>query len=195
MAREVVTRGGVFRFSEKIEDVVLYKPNVYRDDRGLFLETYNAELFKSVGITAHFCQSNQSVSKPGVTRALHIQLPPYAQAKLVGVSMGQVFDVVVDVRTDSDPIIFETFELSEENRFQVFMPRGCLHGFQVMGELPAIFSYQVDSIYDGASSRGVMYNDPRIGVPWPISQPELSPQDKAWPTLEAALPQLRNLQW
>lgn len=150
----------------EIDGVVIVEPKVFEDERGYFFESYNEEEFTKNGINVRFMQDNQSKSNYGVVRGLHCQTGKYAQAKLVRALQGTVLDVAVDVRRSS-----KTFGkhisviLSEENKRQLFIPRGFLHGFSVLSET-AVFYYKVDNIYCKASEFKVRYDDPDIGIDW-----------------------------
>ncbi len=172
----------------KIPDVLLISPDVFTDERGSFFESYNQAKFEQLGIHDSFIQDNLSTSKQGVLRGLHFQKDPYAQAKLVSVVAGEVFDVAVDLRPQSPTYgnwIGET--LSEENHQMLYIPAGFAHGFYVLsGE--AKFSYKIaGGVYNKESSTGIMWNDPTIAVEWPLlpnSTPILSVQDAALPLLK-----------
>lgn len=170
----------------EIEDVIIFEPRVFEDDRGYFFESYNEKLFKENGIPNKFIQDNQSYSKYGTIRALHFQKREFAQAKLVRVLKGKVLDVAVDLRPES-----KTFgkhvavELSAENKKQLFIPRGFAHGFSVLSET-AIFAYKCDNSYNKDSEGGLQYNDPEIGIDWkiPAGKVILSEKDKINPLLK-----------
>jgi dTDP-4-dehydrorhamnose 3,5-epimerase len=168
-----------------IPDVILFKPRIFNDTRGSFFESYNQNLIKEIGITNIFVQDNQSQSSKGVLRGLHFQLGDSAQAKLVRVIKGAVYDVAVDIRKNS-PTYGEYFGsiLSEENKLQMYIPRGFAHGFMVL-EDESIFAYKCDNFYNKASERGIVWNDPAINIPWPINTPEilLSEKDEVLPML------------
>lgn len=152
----------------KLDGVIIVEPKVFEDERGYFFESYNEAEFTVNGIPNRFVQDNQSKSSYGVIRGLHCQLGEHAQAKLVRVLQGKVLDVAVDVRKDS-----KTFgqhvavELSEENKRQLFIPRGFLHGFSVLSET-AVFAYKCDNLYCKASEFSIRYDDVEIGVDWRI---------------------------
>lgn len=170
----------------EIPDVVIFEPAVFKDSRGYFMETYNEKLFNDNGITTKFVQDNQSKSTKGVLRGLHFQMEPYAQAKLVRVTKGKVLDVAVDIRKGSPTFgKYVSVELSEENKKQLFIPRGFAHGFIVLSD-EAEFSYKCDNLYNKESESGLMYNDPTVNVDWkmPTDNLIISDKDKAWPTLE-----------
>lgn len=171
--------------------VVLIEPSVYGDDRGYFFESYNrAEFHKAVG-PVEFVQDNQSGSERGVLRGLHYQLPPFAQAKLVRVLAGLVHDVVLDIRPGSSTFgKHQAFELSEDNRRQLFIPAGFAHGFLVLSA-KAVFAYKVDQYYSPEHDRGIKYDDPSLGIDWPICSDQLvlSEKDRRLPVLgDAELP-------
>ena len=163
-----------------IEGVVIIEPTIYGDERGYFFESYNEERFlQDVGITTRFVQDNESRSKRGVVRGFHFQRPPHAQAKLVRVVKGKVVDVAVDIRTGSPTYgKYVAVELSEHNHRQLFLPHGMAHGFMVLSD-EAIFQYKCDEYYHPESEDGVAWNDPQIGIEWPLTESEiiLSPKD------------------
>jgi len=156
-----------------ISDLIIIKPRVFADSRGFFYETYNEKSYLEAGIDLHFCQDNQSKSSYGVIRGLHYQLSPQSQSKLVTVIQGAVWDVAVDLRASS-PTYGQWYgvELTEENHLQFLIPQGFAHGFSVLTET-AIFSYKCDNFYSPTLERGIMYNDPALGIDWKI------PADKA----------------
>lgn len=169
-----------------IHDVVICEPNVRRDDRGYFVETFRHDkLEEFLGFTINFCQDNESKSSYGVLRGLHYQLAPYAQTKLVRGIKGEVLDVAVDIRKGS-PTFGQhvSVELTEDNKKQLLVPRGFAHGFVVLsGE--AIFAYKVDNYYSPECDRGIAFNDVAIGVDWKLAvdQLQLSVKDTQQPTL------------
>lgn len=150
-----------------IKGLMVIEPTVFGDDRGYFMETYNYNDFAEAGIDCHFVQDNQSASKKGVLRGLHFQIH-YSQDKLVRAIVGEVFDVAVDLRDGS-----ETFgkwygvRLSAENKKQFFVPKGFAHGFIVLSDY-AEFCYKVTDFYHPNDEGGLMWNDPDIGVEWPM---------------------------
>ncbi len=151
-----------------ISGLWIIEPQVFGDNRGYFCETFKKELFEQNIGKVTFVQENESSSSYGVLRGLHLQRPPYTQAKLVSVALGKVLDVAVDVRTDSPTFgKYEIVELSDQNKRRFFIPRGFLHGFVVLSE-KAIFQYKVDNIYNKDSEQGIIYNDPTINVDWQI---------------------------
>ncbi len=179
---------GKFVFEKTaIEGVCVISPTAYGDARGYFMETYNQQDFAAAGITAAFVQDNQSKSRKGVLRGLHFQ-KNHPQAKLVRVISGEVFDVAVDMRKGS-----ETFGkwvgvvLSGENKKQFFVPRGFAHGFLVLSET-AEFAYKCDDFYHPEDEGGILWEDPEIGVEWPVigCDPVLSEKDQRLPCLRNA---------
>ncbi|HEY6084788.1 MAG TPA: dTDP-4-dehydrorhamnose 3,5-epimerase [Nitrospira sp.] len=176
-----------------ILDVLVIEPEVFRDSRGFFVETYHAKRYEEVGIREQFVQDNYSRSMRGTLRGLHFQ-EPRAQGKLVMATEGVVYDVVVDIRRGSPS--FGTWygvELSGENLLQIYVPPGCAHGFCVMSET-ADFLYKCTDFYSPKDERGILWNDPALKIAWPVSAPILSGKDQAFRTLaqmEAELPLYR----
>lgn len=169
-----------------IEGLLVISPQVFGDVRGYFMETYNLRDFEEAGIDCTFVQDNQSSSKKGVLRGLHFQ-KEYSQDKLVRVIRGEVFDVAVDMRKGSATYgKWYGLVLSEENRKMFFIPKGFAHGFLVLSDL-AEFTYKCSELYHPNDEGGIIYNDPDIGVEWPIPSGMdliLSDKDKCWPTLK-----------
>ena len=172
-----------------IEDVFIIEPKVFGDDRGYFMETFRKDLFEEfTGLKIDFCQDNESKSKRGVLRGLHYQLPPFAQSKLVRVIKGSVIDVAVDIRKGSPTFgKYVAVELSEENKRQLFIPRGFAHGFLVTSD-EAIFVYKVDNYYSPECDRSIRWDDPDIGIDWNFPKDEIlvSDKDKNAPFLKDA---------
>lgn len=169
----------------EIPDVILIEPKVHRDSRGFFLETYKQTEFFEIGITDRFVQDNWSHSNHGTLRGLHFQKPPKAQAKLVMVLNGEVFDVAVDIRKKSPTFgRWLGVVLSAKKAQMLYIPAGFAHGFCVLSE-QADFIYKVSQEYSPELDSGILWNDPDIGVQWPISAPLLSEKD-------IHLPQLKN---
>ena len=153
----------------EIEGLVVIKPTVFGDDRGFFMETFHKEEFAAAGITREFVQDNHSKSSKGVLRGLHFQTEN-TQGKLVRVIKGEVFDVAVDLRKDSPTFgQWKGVLLSEENKKQFFVPKGFAHGFLVLSDY-AEFCYKCSDFYHPGDEGGLMYNDPDIGVEWPITE-------------------------
>jgi dTDP-4-dehydrorhamnose 3,5-epimerase len=170
-----------------IEDCLLIRDKVFRDERGYFFESFNKKRFKELtGLNVEFVQDNQSRSEYGVLRGLHFQKGEHAQAKLVRVLEGKVLDVVVDIRRIS-PSFGKSFslELSEDSETQLFIPRGCAHGFIVLSEF-ATFFYKCDNYYNKNSEGGIAYNDGDLNIDWKVSSSSivLSEKDKVHPTLK-----------
>jgi len=169
-----------------IPDVVLVKPRVFGDARGFFLETYKHSDFAVFCAPHAFVQSNHSRSEYGVLRGLHYQKPPMAQCKLVSAVRGAIFDVAVDIRWGSPTYGQWVGEvLSDENHHLLYIPEGFAHGFCVLSDVADVV-YQVTKEYALECERGVLWNDPEIGIVWPLSDPRLSSKDKVQPRLRAA---------
>ena len=169
----------------EIPEVKLVIPKIFRDARGYFMETYNAERYKAAGIDANFVQDNESCSAKGVIRGLHWQAGEHAQAKLVRVLRGSVWDVAVDIRKGSPTFgKYVAATLTAENGHQFYIPRGFAHGFIVL-EDNTVFAYKCDNLYCPQAERGLMYNDPAISIPWPTLDVEsiLSDKDLKHPQL------------
>jgi dTDP-4-dehydrorhamnose 3,5-epimerase len=167
--------------------VKLIEPRVFGDERGFFLESWNARSFAEHGLDLDFVQDNHSRSARGVLRGLHYQLEN-PQGKLVRVTAGAVFDVAVDVRRASPHFgRWVGYELSEANKRMLWVPPGFAHGFAVLSE-SADFLYKCTQFYDGSNDRGIRWNDPAIGIAWPLAgiTPQLSGKDAAAPLLADA---------
>lgn len=166
-----------------IPDVLLLEPSVLSDHRGWFAETYHELRYCEAGITEHFVQDNCSRSVRNTLRGLHFQ-QPHAQGKLVMALEGTVYDVVVDIRKGS-PTFGKWYgiELSEKNLYQMYIPPGCAHGFCVTSET-ATFLYKCTAYYSPKDEHGILWNDPALGILWPISEPILSQKDQAYRTLK-----------
>ena len=158
--------------------MVVIEPQVFKDARGWFMETYNEQRYREAGIDVRFVQDNQSCSCYGVVRGLHFQRPPYTQAKLVSCTHGRVFDVAVDIRKGS-PTYGKWYgvELSEENHLQFFIPHGFAHGFSVLSE-KAVFSYKCDNLYHSEADGGILLSDPALAIDWKIPEGDLIISDK-----------------
>lgn len=172
--------------STRFKDLYIIEPNVFEDNRGYFFESFNLKKFEEqTGLKPNFVQDNQSQSAHGVIRGLHFQTPPMAQAKLVRVLSGKVLDVVVDLRK-SEPTYGEVFtiELSDENKKQLFIPRGFAHGLSVLSET-AEFFYKCDNYYSPENEQGIIFNDKDLDIDWkvPFDNSKLSEKD------------LRNFTW
>jgi dTDP-4-dehydrorhamnose 3,5-epimerase len=167
-----------------IEGLLIIEPRIFNDDRGYFYESYNKSKFTEAGITVDFVQDNQSFSQKGAVRGLHGQADPFAQGKLVRVLTGKVLDVAVDIRKGSPTYgKHVSIELSGDNKLQLWIPAGFLHGFATL-EDNTIFTYKVNNYYDKASEIGVIWNDPTLNIEWGIAQNDvlLSPKDELLPS-------------
>ena len=170
---------------QSIPDVLLIEPTVYADDRGYFKESYNLQDFEEFLPGVKFVQDNESRSTRGVLRGLHYQKAPHAQAKLIRVIQGSIWDVAVDIRPASPT--FKQFcftEISAENHHQFFVPRGFAHAFLVTSET-AVVQYKTDNFYEAAADAGIHPHDPELNIPWPLPLEEhiLSEKDLLLPRL------------
>ena len=157
----------------------LLTPRVHADARGQFVESFQKDVFaKQTGLSIDFIQDNEVVSQQGVVRGLHLQKDPHGQAKLVRVVLGKIYDVAVDLRTDSSTY-GEWFgvALSADNQTQLFLPKGFAHGYSVLSER-AIVQYKVDSAYNPQAESGIRYNDPDLGIDWQVDNAILSEKDQ-----------------
>jgi dTDP-4-dehydrorhamnose 3,5-epimerase len=169
-----------------IPEVVLIEPEVFRDGRGLFLETYKYSDFAESGIKEQFVQDNYSKSFKGVLRGLHFQKNPDAQGKLVQCVKGKIFDVAVDIRKGSPAFGHcVSVELSEENNLMLYVPSAFAHGFVVLSETAGVI-YKCTREYSPEGDRGIIWNDPDININWPVKDPILSEKDKKLPFLKDA---------
>ncbi|SDF71696.1 dTDP-4-dehydrorhamnose 3,5-epimerase [Sporolituus thermophilus] len=172
----------------KLPGVLLIEPDVYEDSRGYFLETWNAARYKQYGLPEKFVQDNLSFSRRGVLRGLHFQ-NPNPQGKLVYVIQGEVFDVAVDIRPGSPTFgQWVGVTLSSDNKRQLYIPEGFAHGFCVMSEA-ALFAYKCTDFYNPKAEGGIIWNDPDIGIEWPVQEPVLNEKDKACPHLRDIPPE------
>ena len=176
-----------FEFTQlEIPEVILIEAKRFGDDRGFFMETYQYNEFAKNGIEDQFRQDNFSHSSRGVLRGLHYQINPDAQGKLVRAVRGEIFDVAVDIRQGSPTYGQWVGEhLSRENGRLLWVPPGFAHGFCVISERADV-AYKVTGDYSPSCDRGIIWNDPAIGIKWPIQEPSLSSKDKEHPTLEHA---------
>lgn len=167
------------KIAQKIfDDLVVLQPTVFEDTRGYFYESYNKNLFSSLGINADFVQDNQSLSQKDVLRGLHFQAPPFAQGKLVRAIKGSVLDIAVDIRKNS-PYYGKHFSivLSESNKTMMWIPEGFAHGFVTL-EDNTIFSYKCTNTYNKASEGCILWNDPTLNINWQTKHPILSEKDQ-----------------
>lgn len=173
----------------KLKGCFLLEPKIILDERGYFMESFNENTFqKGIGQPVHFVQDNQSYSTRGVLRGMHYQTEEHAQAKLVRVLQGEVLDVAVDIRPESDTYgQHVAVLLSAENQKQLFIPRGFAHGFVVLSET-ATFFYKCDNFYNKESEGGIIFNDPSLQIDWQLSESELliSEKDNILPVLKEA---------
>ena len=161
-----------------IEGVYIIEPKVFNDSRGYFFEAWKKEEFEQHIGPVEFIQDNESKSSYGVLRGLHYQKGDYSQAKLVRVIKGRVLDVAVDIRPSSPTFGQHVMaELSEENKRQFFIPRGFAHGFLVLSE-EAVFTYKVDNVYAPQAEAGIRWDDPDLGIKWPIDPKEVLTSEK-----------------
>jgi dTDP-4-dehydrorhamnose 3,5-epimerase len=167
----------------ELDGVVVIEPDVFGDERGYFLETYNQDRYQEFGIKANFVQDNLSFSKKGILRGLHFQYPK-AQAKLVQVIQGEVFDVVLDIRRESPTFgcwIGES--LSDKNKRQIYLPEGVAHGFCVLSDT-ALFHYKCTNFYAPQYEGGVLWSDPDLAIDWPVDFPLVSEKDATFSCLK-----------
>ncbi len=170
------------RVETSIPGVLVVKPDVFRDARGFFTETYHAAKFADIGIHDHFVQDNHSLSCRRTLRGLHYQLP-HPQAKLCRVIRGEVFDVAADIRRGSPTFgKWVGVKLSADNMQQIYIAAGLAHGFVVLSEV-AEFVYKCSDFYDPASEQGIHWADPDLAIEWGIADPILSPKDRLYPRL------------
>ncbi|MBI9052560.1 MAG: dTDP-4-dehydrorhamnose 3,5-epimerase [Bacteroidales bacterium] len=164
----------------EIPEVIIIEPNIFGDERGYFFESFKEEVFNEKVIKTNFIQDNEAKSSYGVLRGLHYQLPPFAQSKLVRVIKGEVLDVAVDIRKGSPTFMQHVaVVLSEDNKKQLFVPRGFAHGYVVLSD-EVIFSYKVDNKYAPECEGSIAYNDPSLNIDWKLKDDEvlLSEKDK-----------------
>lgn len=175
----------------KIKDLLIIEPKVFGDDRGFFYETFQKERYRAAGIDVEFVQDNRSRSTKGVLRGLHFQKTK-PQGKLVTVTDGEVFDVAVDLRPNSETFgQHETIILTGKNKLQFYVPPGFAHGFCVLSDT-ADFQYKCTDYYDPSDESGLLWNDPSLAIQWPLSHPLLSEKDAVQPHLAAITHNLLN---
>jgi len=170
----------------RLEGLLLVEPDVFSDERGFFLETFSSPALAAEGISTGFVQDNHSRSVRDTIRGLHYQVGA-GQAKLVRVARGRIWDVAVDIRRDSPTFgSWEAVELDDVEHRQVYVPVGFAHGFCVLSDVADV-CYKVSSVYDAELERGLLWNDPAIGISWPVSLPLLSERDRHNPSLAASI--------
>ena len=171
-----------------IKDLIIINPSVYEDNRGYFFESYNQRFFREQGIYTNFVQDNQSISVKGVLRGLHFQKTA-PQAKLVRCIVGEVYDVVVDLRKSSDTYKqWFGIKLSEDNMKMMLVPKGFAHGFVTLSDV-AVFHYKCDELYMPSADGGIIYNDPEINIDWGVDVSQLIMSDK-----DRVLPKLADIE-
>ena len=168
-----------------LDGVLIIKPEVFPDERGFFMVAYEEKTYReALGITGNFVQDNISFSKKNVIRGLHYQVPPFAQGKLLQVHYGKIMDVAVDIRFGSPTFgRYVTVELSGENHQQLYIPEGFAHGFAVLSD-EACFVYKCTGVYSQEHDRGILYNDPSLGIAWGVTNPVVSEKDRRLPLLK-----------
>ena len=174
----------------RIKDLVVIEPKVFDDARGYFFESYNASKLKEYDINTVFVQDNESKSTYGVLRGLHYQVEPKAMTKLLRVTRGKILDIAVDIRKDSETYGHNfSIELSEDNKKQLFIPKGFAHGFVVLSET-AIVNYKCDEFYSKEHETGIIWNDTDLAIDWKININDaiLSDKDKQQPTFKDHIP-------
>jgi dTDP-4-dehydrorhamnose 3,5-epimerase len=169
-----------------IPEVLLIEPTIFGDERGFFVETYKQSEFVSNGIDHHFVQDNHSKSNKSILRGLHYQLNPNAQGKLIRVVQGAVFDVAVDLRQGAPTFgRWVSVELNDRQKNMLWIPPGFAHGFCVLEDNTHVL-YKTTAEYHPGDERGIFWNDPALGIKWPISNPLLSERDQRWPGIKDA---------
>ncbi|MDX1592500.1 MAG: dTDP-4-dehydrorhamnose 3,5-epimerase [Balneolaceae bacterium] len=167
-----------------LKNILVISPDVYTDNRGSFLETFRSEWLREYGLDYKFVQDNISVSKKGVLRGLHYQLPPVSQVKLVMAAYGEILDVAVDMRKQS-PTFGQHFStvLSAENRTMLLIPSGFAHGFSVLSDEATVY-YKCNNYYNKELERGIRWDDPELNIEWKVSDPVLSEKDRVLPLMK-----------
>ncbi len=162
----------------KIQGLLLIKPKVFQDDRGYFFEPFNKSFFSENIGQINFVQDNESESYKGVLRGFHFQKPPFDQSKLVRCIKGKVLDIALDIRRNSITYgMYEKFILSDDNKHQLFIPKGFAHAFLVLSD-KAIFSYKVDNYYAPNYDSGIMWNDPELSIDWGMDEKKIIISEK-----------------
>lgn len=172
----------------EIPDVIIIEPKVWADERGYFFESFKDDLFRKNIRGISFIQDNESRSTYGIIRGLHYQLPPFAQSKLIRVIKGKILDVAVDIRRDSPTFSKQVaIELSEDNKKQLFIPKGFAHGYSVLSS-ECIVNYKVDSYYKKEAERGIRFDDKTLDIDWKVKKNDtiVCERDKNFPSFEKA---------
>ena len=175
------------RFTEtRLSGAFVIKPEVIEDDRGFFVRTYCSEVFKDHGLCSSIAQCSISFNKhAGTLRGMHYQVPPMAEEKLVRCTMGAVYDVIIDLRPDSDTYReWFSLELSSSNRLMLYVPKGFAHGFLTLEDSTEVF-YQISEHYSPDHAKGVRYNDPAFGIKWPLPVVTISDRDREYADFES----------
>ncbi|WP_075883156.1 dTDP-4-dehydrorhamnose 3,5-epimerase [Candidatus Protochlamydia sp. W-9] len=176
----------------QLKGLKLVKPNVFKDNRGFFLESFQQPLYQKMGIQEIFLQDNHSFSQKGCIRGMHFQSFP-GQAKLVRVAVGKIYDVAVDIRPESPTFgQWEGIVLDDKNHHQLFIPVGFAHGFCVLSQ-EAHVMYKVSTPYDPLYEKGFRWNDSQVNIQWPIEQPIVSERDKQSPSFRESMLQLTEI--
>ena len=171
------------RLPTTIDDLVLVEATANGDERGFLLESFRDDAWHELGVDAEFVQENHSRSGKGILRGIHFQTRP-GQAKLVRCVRGTIWDVAVDLRRDSPTYrSWEGYELSDENHRQLFVPAGFGHGFCVLSDVADV-AYKLSSYYDPDTEAGIAWDDPDVGIDWPLAEPQVSERDRSAPRLE-----------
>jgi dTDP-4-dehydrorhamnose 3,5-epimerase len=177
------------RLDTEIDGLVLIEAEAHGDERGFLLESFREDAWRELGVDVDFVQENHSRSERGVLRGIHFQTEP-GQAKLVRCARGAIWDVAVDLRRDSPTHRrWEGHELSDSNHRQLFVPAGFGHGFCVLSEVADV-AYKLSSYYDPATEAGIAWDDPDVGVEWPVADPQVSERDRAAPRLAKVVGEL-----
>jgi dTDP-4-dehydrorhamnose 3,5-epimerase len=175
----------------RLDGLILLTPSKHGDERGFFMETYRADAWAAQGVPTEFVQDNQSRSRRGTVRGMHFQLSP-GQGKLVRVARGRVLDVVVDIRRESPTFgQWEAVELDDEGAQQLWIPVGFAHGFCVLSDVADV-NYKLSNPYDPATEAGIAWDDPDVGIEWPVEDPAVSERDRTSPRLADVA---ENLPW
>jgi dTDP-4-dehydrorhamnose 3,5-epimerase len=170
------------RLETRLEGTVLLEPQVHGDDRGFLVETFSADAWRELGVDADFVQDNHSRSSAGILRGLHFQTVP-GQAKLVRCLRGRIWDVAVDLRRGSPTYgQWEGYELDDDLHRQFYVPVGFAHGFCVLSDIADVH-YKLSSLYDAETEAGIAWDDPQVGVEWPLTEPQVSQRDATAPRL------------